>query len=168
MKPSQPPLRPVLLIEDNDDDVLFLRYAFGKLGSQIPLLVMTDGQAAWEFLVGSGFAEGPSKPSLILLDLKLPRKSGIEILSSVRRNKDLQKIPVLVLTSSSERIDIDRAYESGADFYVVKPFEAERRLEIAEAIHDLWLAVCADPESIGADPSSLRLRKMAEPMPSSH
>src|SRR6185295_2462487 len=161
MSPPSTP-RPVLLVEDNDNDVLFLRYAFAKLGSQIPLMVMTDGQAAWEFLVGNAFAEGPSKPSLILLDLKLPRKSGIEILSLLKRNPDLKNVPVLVLTSSSDRGDIDRAYDAGADFFLIKPFEPARRLELAAAIHAFWQAQSPDSGEMETEPSLARLRMMSE------
>ncbi len=155
---------PVLFIEDNENDVLLLKRAFAQLGTHIPLLVLSDGQAAWDYLDGSGIAHGPGKPSLILLDLKLPRKSGHDVLKSLKDAPELRGIPVLVMSSSSERSDIDRAYALGADFYLVKPVEPERRLEMAGAIHAYWLAVCTDPDHVGADPTLSLLRKMAEPM----
>ena len=155
--------RPVLLVEDDENDVLFLKHAFAKLGSHIPLLVLPDGQAAWDYLVGSGTAQGPAQPSLILLDLKLPKKSGLEILEALKGTAELQRIPVLVMSSSSERVDVDRAYKLGADFYLVKPVGAEARLEMAEAIHAYWVAIHSDPDHVGADPTLSRLRKIAEP-----
>lgn len=155
--------RPVLFVEDGENDVLLLKHAFAKVGSHIPLLVMGDGQAAWEYLVGSGSAEGPGRPSLIILDLKLPKKSGLEVLSSLRGHSELRRIPVLVMTSSMERIDVDRAYNLGADFYLVKPTEPDRLLDLAQAIHAYWLALHSDPDHQGADPTLSRLRKMAEP-----
>ena len=155
--------RPVLLVEDDPNDVIFLKHAFAKLGSHIPLLVLPDGQAAWDYLAGSGTAQGPAKPSLILLDLKLPKKSGLEILEDLRATSELQRIPVLVMSSSSERVDIDRAYQLGADFYLVKPVVPEARLEMAAAIHAYWVAVQSDPDHVGADPTLSRLRKIAEP-----
>ena len=161
--PNRPPPRPVLLVEDDPNDVLFLKHAFTKVGAHIPLLVLSDGQAAWDYLVGSGTAQGPGKPSLILLDLKLPKKSGHEILGSLRGTPELQRTPVVVMSSSSERSDIDRAYQLGADFYLVKPVDAEALLEMAEAIHAYWVAVSSDPDHVGADPTLARLRKLAEP-----
>jgi CheY-like chemotaxis protein len=154
---------PVLYIEDSESDVLLLKRAFARLGTHIPLLVLSDGQAAWDYLEGSGVVHGPGKPSLILLDLKLPRKSGLEVLKSLKEAPVLREIPVLVMSSSSERSDVDRAYALGADFYLVKPVEPERRLEMAGAIHAYWLAVCSDPDLVGADPTLSLLRKMAEP-----
>jgi CheY-like chemotaxis protein len=155
---------PVLFIEDNESDVLLLQRAFARLRTHIPLLVLSDGQGALEYLEGSGIIHGPGKPSLILLDLKLPRKSGHDILRSLKNAPETRAIPVLVMSSSAERIDIDRAYALGADFYLVKPVEPERRQEMAGAIHAYWLAVCTDPDRVGADPTLSLLRKMAEPM----
>jgi CheY-like chemotaxis protein len=154
---------PVLFVEDDANDVLFLKRAFARLGSHIPLLVLSDGRAAWDYLVGSGVARGPGKPSLILLDLKLPKKSGHEILHSLKEAPELKTIPVLVMSSSSEKSDIDRAYALGADFYLVKRIDPEQRLEMASAIHAYWLSVCSDPDHVGADPTLSRLRRMAEP-----
>jgi CheY-like chemotaxis protein len=155
---------PVLFIEDNESDVLLLKRAFAQLGTHIPLLVLPDGQAALDYLEGSGIIRGPGKPSLILLDLKLPRKSGLDVLRSLKNAPEMKAIPVLVMSSSSERTDIDRVYALGADFYLVKPVEPERRVEMAGAIHAYWLAVCTDPDRVGADPTLSLLRKMAEPM----
>ena len=155
---------PVLFIEDNENDVLLLQRAFAQLGTHIPLLVLSDGQAALDYLEGSGIIHGPGKPSLILLDLKLPRKTGHEILGALKKVPELRAIPVLVMSSSAERTDIDRAYALGADFYLVKPVEPGRRLEMAGAIHAYWLAVCTDPDHVGADPTLSQLRRMAEPM----
>ena len=154
---------PVLLVEDHENDVLLLKHAFSKLASHIPLLVFKDGQAAWDYLVGTHSTRGDRRPVLVLLDLKLPKKSGHEILSALRGTPELRKVPVIVMTSSKERSDIDRAYASGADFYLVKPVDSARLLEMAEAIHAHWVAVCSDPDHVGADPTLSRLRKMAEP-----
>jgi CheY-like chemotaxis protein len=154
---------PVLFVEDDANDVLFLKRAFAQLGSYIPLLVLSDGRAAWDYLVGSGVARGPGKPSLILLDLKLPKKSGLEILQSLKEQPELNQVPVLVMSSSSEKADVDGAYALGADFYLVKRIDPEQRHEMASAIHAYWLAICSDPDRVGADPTLSRLRRMAEP-----
>ena len=163
MTTRQPSPGPVLLVEDNENDVLLLKHAFSKLESHIPLLVFKDGQAAWEYLVGTQSTRGDRRPVLVLLDLKLPKKSGHEILSALRATPELRRVPVIVMTSSQERVDIDRAYALGADFYLVKPADPARLQEMAEAIHAHWVAVCSDPDHLGADPSLSRLRKMAEP-----
>ncbi len=162
MTNSEPP-GPVLYVEDDANDVLFLKRAFAQLGSHIPLLILSDGRAAWDYLAGSGVVRGAGKPSLILLDLKLPKKSGLEILQSLKEAPELRKTPVLVMSSSLEKSDIDRAYALGADFYLVKRVDAGQRLEMASAIHAYWLAVCRDPDDAGADPTLSRLRRMAEP-----
>jgi CheY-like chemotaxis protein len=162
---NSPTPGPVLYIEDSESDVLLLKRAFAQLRNHIPLLVLSDGEAAWNYLEGSGVLQGPGKPSLILLDLKLPRKSGLEILQSLKEAPGLRNVPVLVMSSSSERSDIDRAYTLGADFYLVKPVEPERRLEMAGAIHAYWLSVCSDPDHVGSDPTLSQLRRMAEPAP---
>jgi len=155
--------RPVLFVEDNENDVLLLKHAFTKLSAHVPLLVLADGKSAWDYLLGSSSPDGSGKPSLILLDLNLPKKSGLEILSSLRIHPEFKKIPVLVMTSSTLKADINRAYDLGADFYLVKPVDAARRLEMAEAIHAYWLALHSDPDHVGADPTMSRLRNMAEP-----
>src|SRR5438270_829679 len=103
----------ILLVEDNDDDVLLVRRAFAKAKLGTPLAVVRDGDAAVEYLGGGGpYAdrERHPLPALVLLDLKLPRRSGFEVLEWVRRHPVLRRLPVVVLTSSKETADVDRAY----------------------------------------------------------
>ena len=122
----------VLLVEDNRDDALLMGRAFRKAGLAAPAHV-EDGEAAVAYLAQAAAsgdrAPGPL-PGLVLLDLKLPRKSGLEVLEWLRAQDALRRLPVVVLTSSREAPDIRRAYDLGANSYLVKPvgFEALRQL----------------------------------------
>src|SRR5687768_14040647 len=100
MDVASKPDRPVLLIEDDENDVIFFRRSLAKIHSDLPLLVIPDGKAAWEHLTGAGSGIRPSRPSLIILDLKLPRMSGLELLTSLKEDPELRNIPVVVMTNS--------------------------------------------------------------------
>jgi CheY-like chemotaxis protein len=154
---------PVLYVEDDENDVLFFKRALAGIHSRLPLQVITDGQSAWEFLSGQGSTLRPQRPSLILLDLKLPRKTGHEILSSLKQHEELRKVPVIVMSSSRERKDIERAYGLGADFYMVKRVEMRALRDLAAAVQAYWDALVGDPDHIGSDPSLSQLRRLSEP-----
>lgn len=114
----------LLLVEDNEDDVFIFRRAFRQ--AQLPhlLQVVTDGQEASDYLLGQGdFADRTRfpLPFLVLLDLKLPLKHGLEVLHLIRAEPALRDLPVIVLTSSAEERDVQRARELGARAYLVKP-----------------------------------------------
>ncbi len=132
----------ILQVEDDRNDVFFLQHAFKAAGITHPLQVVRDGQEAIEYLSGIGqFAERARHPfpCLILLDLKLPRKNGFEVLDWVREKEDLRQLTVIVLTSSGRQVDIDRAYLLGANSFVIKPSKLEERLELAKLIKAYWL-----------------------------
>src|SRR4051794_36316983 len=114
-------LRPILLIEDNVDDAFFMRRAFEAAGVGTQITHITDGEAAIEYFSGPDVRDEIKRPCLVLLDLKLPYKSGFEILQWIRANGELRTMAVVVLTSSNENSDIARALELGANSYVVKP-----------------------------------------------
>lgn len=124
---------PVLLVEDNPDDVLLTRRAFGKAGLVVDLTVATDGDAAVAKL------ESPPFPRLILLDWKLPRRSGLEVLRWIRQQPCLAAVPVVVLTSSRLQDDIDLAYQSGANSYLQKPVDLGQLVELLDRLHLYWL-----------------------------
>ena len=131
----------VLLVEDNEDDIFFMRRAFKDAAITNTLRVVEDGQQAIDYLSGLGkFADRNQfpLPSLILLDLKLPRVMGIDVLKWLRSNPALPPIPVVVLTSSLEEPDVDRAYRQGANSYLVKPPNAERLLALAKSLGEYW------------------------------
>ena len=134
--------RTILVVEDDENDVFFLKYAFETAGIDNPLQVVRDGQEALNYLAGTGKYADRQRfplPCLVLLDLKLPVKMGTEVLRWIRSQPHLCNLLVIVLTSSSELNDVDRAYEFGAQSYLVKPLSLEKRLEMAKAIKSYWL-----------------------------
>jgi CheY-like chemotaxis protein len=155
---SSKPVRPVLLVEDNDNDILLFRRALDQIPSELPLLVLRDGQDAWDYLADPA----SERPSLILLDLKLPRLSGLDLLRAIKRDPDLRTIPVVVLTSSRRQEDIDEVYAQGADFYLVKPVDFHQVTEQVSGIHAYWSALDGHPDDLLADPTLSRLRKLSE------
>ncbi len=124
---------PILLVEDDSNDVLLVKRAFKKAGIKNPLVIKVEGDSAMEYL------NGEERPLLILLDLKLPKKSGLEILKWIKEQPHLQRIPVIVLTSSMERKDVNTAYDLGANSYLEKPFSLEKLDEIMNKIKSYWL-----------------------------
>ncbi len=136
--------RTILLVEDERNDVFFLEYAFQAAGISNPLQVVEDGQEAVNYLAGSGKYANRAHyplPCLVLLDLKLPVKMGLDILRWIRQQPSLQTLLVVVLSSSRDPHDIDDAYRLGARSYLVKPLSMSERLEIAKAIKYYWLGL---------------------------
>ena len=133
---------PILLIEDNEDDVFFMRRALKAAEIENPLSVAKDGKEAIDYLKGNHpFADRTKfqMPCLIFLDLKLPHLSGHEVLEWMRTQEHLQGIVVLVLTTSRERRDIDEAYRKGANAYLVKPSSPPELLQMMLSVKNFWL-----------------------------
>lgn len=129
----------LLLVEDDPNDVLFLRKAFTKIGWEVPLHVETDGLGALDHLCRRGAQVGrdPSQcPTHVILDLKLPRVSGLEVLKGIRSASDLCALPVILLTSSHEPEDIARAFALGCDGYLVKPVTFENLVRVAGSLRE--------------------------------
>jgi CheY-like chemotaxis protein len=134
----------ILLVEDDPDDVFFIENAFKKAGMTDALRVARDGEEAVDYLLGRGARADRVKnplPALVLLDLKLPRKSGLEVLEWRRTQPELMRIPVVVLTSSQTNADISAAYERGANSYLVKPIDLSAQLSMVKAIRAYWIDV---------------------------
>jgi DNA-binding response OmpR family regulator len=115
-----------------------------------------DGDAALNYLAGRPPYDDRTRypiPSLVLLDLKLPRRSGLEILQWMREQEDLKSIPVIILTSSQQSLDIDRAYELGANSYLVKPVGFDGLLEMVKAIGMYWVLLNRTPAGPPGAPS---------------
>jgi CheY-like chemotaxis protein len=127
---------PILLIEDNPMDVDLTRRAFIRHNLANPLEVMRDGQEAIDFV--TGWRAGDPVPSVILLDLKLPKVSGLEVLKVIREHPDIGTVPIVVLTSSAEDDDIRKAYLLGANSYIVKPVDFEKFIDVARQIELYW------------------------------
>jgi CheY-like chemotaxis protein len=140
---------PILLVDDDADDVALLRRAFRRSNLANPVKVASDGEEAIAYLAGTGShadrAESPL-PVLILLDLKMPRRGGHEVLEWLHGQDHLRRIPVAVLTSSRERSDVDRAYDLGANAYLVKPVNFQALLELVESLNLFWLMVNEPPK----------------------
>src|SRR5215468_3214860 len=133
----------ILLVEDDSTDVLLLRRAFVKTGVTNPIQVVTDGDEAVAYLSGQGDFGDRGRhplPSLVLLDIKLPRRSGLEVLTWMREQPDLRRLAVIMLTSSREPGDISRAYDAGANGYHVKARAFEDLLDLVDALKVYWLS----------------------------
>ncbi|MBL6080666.1 response regulator [Belnapia sp. T18] len=141
---------PVLLVEDNEDDILCVQRAFrrAKLSNALP--VVEDGDAAVAYLSGQGEYADRNRhpmPTLILLDIKLPRRSGLEVLEWLRAQAGLRRIPVVMLTSSKESADVDRAFDLGASGYLVKPVDFDGLLEMVKTIGVYWMVMSELPSA---------------------
>lgn len=134
----------ILLVEDNPDDAELIAYAFDKLAVPNPLVTVGDGDAAVDYLGGTGAYGDRLRhplPALILLDLKLPRRSGLEVLRFLRGQDATRHTPVVVLTSSSQREDIRHAYDGGANSYLVKPVGRDSLMEMVRALEIYWMTL---------------------------
>jgi len=135
----------VLLVEDDEGDVLMTREAFEyyKIGNR--LHVVTDGEQALQFVRQAGpFADAP-RPGLILLDVNLPRLSGLEVLDELKRDPELLPIPVVMLTTSRAEEDILRSYKLHANAYVTKPVDFESFIDAVRQIDDFFLTLVQLP-----------------------
>lgn len=136
--------RPILLVEDNPDDVSLALRAFRKVGIQNTVAVAKDGEEAiaWLFGEGSpGSIDGHDGPSIVLLDLKLPKVDGLEVLQRIRSDVRTRLHRVVVLTSSREESDLVRSYDLGANSYIRKPVDFDKFLEAIGQIALYWLAL---------------------------
>ena len=136
----------ILLAEDNPGDVELAREALEQAKLHINLHVVADGVEAMEFLRREGCYAEANRPDLILLDLNMPRMDGREVLSELKRDEVLRRIPVVVLTTSQAEEDILRSYDLHANCYVKKPGELDLFLEIVRRIEQFWLSVAQLPE----------------------
>jgi chemotaxis family two-component system response regulator Rcp1 len=136
----------ILLVEDNEPDLDLTMEALqsGKLQNRIH--VARDGIEALEFLRRQGKNAGAPRPHLILLDLNMPRMDGRETLAEIKRDPDLQSIPVVVLTTSKSEEDIARSYELQCNCYINKPVDLPQFMEVVRAIEDFWLCVVQLPQ----------------------
>jgi CheY-like chemotaxis protein len=133
--------RCILLVEDDADDALLIQRAFQRAGLKGSLKIVRDGEQAIDYLRGGGSYADRSKyppPFLILLDLKMPGTDGFEVLSWLRSDPALKLLLVVVLTSSNLQADVDRAYDLGANSYLVKPVEFEEMVQMIRRFEIYW------------------------------
>ena len=135
--------RPILLIEDNPMDVDLTRRAFKRRKVINPLEVARDGQEALDYI--QRWEAGETIPAVILLDINIPKVNGLDVLRVLKSTPLSQKIPVIVLTSSSEDVDIEAAYQLGANSYIVKPVDFEKFFEVAAHIDLYWNVINIPP-----------------------
>lgn len=140
----------ILLAEDRDDDVVLITKAFKKTGLNYPVYVVNNGEEVISYLEGIGKfsnrAEYPL-PELLLLDLKMPGTDGFEVLRWIRTQPGLSNLRVLVLTSSVDIQDVNRAYGLGANSFMVKPFDFENTKELARVIGEYWFGQTKAPQT---------------------
>lgn len=137
----------ILLVEDNPDDVELTIHALKKNNIINPITVLRDGQEALDFLFYKGkYANSThALPNVILLDLKLPKVDGIEILQKIKFDRKLKLIPVVVLTSSKEESDIIKSYDLGVNSYIRKPVDFDQFVETVKQIGFYWLLINEKP-----------------------
>ncbi|HEY0549393.1 MAG TPA: response regulator [Verrucomicrobiae bacterium] len=132
---------PILYLEDDENDAFLLRRAFQQAEITNPLVIISDGSEALEYLAGRGASDNRagSPAGLVLLDLNMPGKSGFEVLRWMRSDPCCLSVPVVVLTSSNEEGDIARAYAEHANGFLVKPNRPDELLAVVKALRDYWL-----------------------------
>jgi two-component system, chemotaxis family, response regulator Rcp1 len=140
-----PPIE-IRLIEDNPGDIRLALEAFKECKFNVSIQIATDGAEALDYMYKKGRFTDASTPDLILLDLNLPRKSGMEILAKLKEDDELRVIPVIILTTSQAEQDVQLCYRLHANCFVNKPFEYESFVKLVEAIGNFWLTVVKLPK----------------------
>ena len=139
----------ILLVEDNPDDVELTRIAFAEADLDSRLEVVRDGAEALDYLFARGAHAGrdPAKlPSIVLLDLNLPKVDGREVLQAIRANEATRSLPVVMLTTSTEPFDVDASYALGANSYIRKPVDFEQFVWAVKQVGLYWLVLNHPPE----------------------
>jgi CheY-like chemotaxis protein len=152
-------MKPILQVEDDPNDVFFLKHAIKKAGVANPIQVAVDGQQAIDYLKGTGkFADREHfpLPCLVLLDLKLPYVMGLDVLKWIR-SQPLESLPVIILSASAQASDVATAYRLGASGFLTKPSEASKLEDIVKSIKDFWLTHNVLPPEIVIQKNDPRL-----------
>ncbi len=155
----------LLVAEDDANDVFFLKRAFEQAEIQNPIHFVHDGQEAIDYLSGGGTFSDRTLyplPSLLILDLKMPRKSGMEVLKWLDEQPELRRLPVVVFTSSAHQKDVERAYQLGANAFVVKPASISRRIDLAKVMKGFWLDF-NEPSLLSTDGLEAARKALEEP-----
>lgn len=129
----------ILLVEDNEGDILLTLDAFEESKMKTNVSVVRNGQEALDFLNQKGAFSKAQKPDIILLDINLPIFNGFEVLQKIKHHEILKKIPVIMLTTSSNQTDIDKAYNNYCNSYINKPLEMEEFMQAILKIEEFWL-----------------------------
>ena len=135
----------ILLVEDNPGDVRLVREVFKDAKVANNISVAEDGVEAMAFLRKEGKFAGSVRPDLVLLDLNLPKKDGREVLTEIKTDDELKRIPVIVLTTSSAEEDIMKSYSEYANSYITKPINLDQFIKVVRSIEDFWLTIVKLP-----------------------
>ena len=135
----------LLLVEDNPGDIKLIQETLKENRFLTELTVITDGEEALNFLKRRGEYEFEPHPDLILLDLNLPKLNGQEILAEIKKDEELKRIPVIVLTSSTEENDIYKSYNLNANCYISKPVDLDNFIKVIRSIENFWLTIVKLP-----------------------
>lgn len=136
---------PILMAEDNQDDIIITKRAWKKGQIKNDLYIVNNGEEALDFVFKRGsYADAPT-PAIMLLDLKMPRMDGFEVLESLKKSEQYKKIPIIVLTTSEREQDIKKAYNLGCNSYIVKPVNFENFIKSVIEIHKYWIIQCKIP-----------------------
>ena len=138
-------LRPILVVEDNDMDLDFCLQAFEEHAIANPVIACRDGDDAIAFINLHGDPADREFPLLVLLDLRLPKIDGIEVLRHARRQVNWQMVPFVVLTTSSQNADIQAAYQQGVNSYIVKPVDFSKFSDVVKHIKLYWVLTNESP-----------------------
>jgi CheY-like chemotaxis protein len=136
-------VRPILLIEDNPVDIDLTRRAFARQKISNPIEVARDGEEALSWI--TRWERGEPRPVVILLDLKLPRVSGLDVLRQLKSDRRFASIPVVILTTSAEESDVKTAYELGANSYIVKPVDFDKFQQVVQQVELYWNVINEPP-----------------------
>ena len=137
--------RPILLVDDSPDDILIAKRAFAKSHMHNEVFVTHNGEEAIQFLQKKGKFKDVPTTGLVILDLKMPKVNGFEVLKIIKSDESLKSIPIIVLTSSSRPEDVERAYKLGCNSFVVKPISFEDFVEAVQEIKHYWLSLSKIP-----------------------
>lgn len=138
----------ILLVEDNEGDARLAKEALRDSKIRNSMHHVSDGEEAMAFLRREGEFKDAPKPDLVLLDLNLPRKDGREVLAEIKADEDLKRVPVVVLTVSSDDEDVFRAYGLHANCFITKPLDFHQFVKVVRSIEDFWLSIVKLPDGI--------------------
>ncbi|MCX6027392.1 MAG: response regulator [Chloroflexi bacterium] len=136
----------ILMVEDNDGDARLAREAMRDSKIKNTMHHVRDGEEAMAFLHKEGKYTDAPRPDLVLLDLNLPRKNGQEVLAEMKADMDLKRIPVVILTVSSDEADVRKTYDAHANCYVTKPLDLNQFMKVVRSIEDFWLTIVKLPD----------------------
>ena len=138
----------ILLVEDNEGDVFLTRKAFEKAKISNTISVAIDGEIALKKLRREDEFADYTLPDIVVLDINLPKKDGMQVLTEMKQDENLRRIPVVILTSSQAEQDVLKTYDLHASGYVVKPLNFEKFVEVVAAVEDFWFSIVTLPSKV--------------------